>query len=709
MSQRKKIKPLIFLQLFCFILLLFWYPLKVASGIDKTPVLSPEGTKPQPEEKFKKAVKLLNTRSYKDAENVLLGFMANDLWKEKTSFLLGRLYKEQGFLDKAEDYLKKAAVQDFLLRDYVLRELAGLYISAGEFDKALETARQVRNETLLREAGKLEFTALLGLKRDEEAMRILDHYIRKYPDDTDSELALARLFKSKGEKEKAIILLKNIYINATTLSADALEELEAMDADTFTREEMLKTSENLFAKSDFKRAEAAYRKILKDISGLTMRDRVRFAIGMCQFRQKKYGAAAESFGLIKTPKAMFWKARSLYRFDDRNGFIAVIKDVERKYPGNKYLAELLLILADDLRRAGNLSESEKTFRKILKAFPGKVEDVFWGLGWMSYTNREYEKAAGYFSKLTSSGKKRDYYKYIYWEAKSRDMLSEDCLKQKNEGDCPVKDKNTDAYTKVSADKGYYGFLARRHFSAPETPDKIELVKPAVPEGRAYKRIETLKFLGLDKEAVKEINLLLRHTKELMEFKYLSYTAINAGGYKEIIYLVEDSENREYLPFSYPLGYWDIVKEAAGKESVDAYLVEALIREESRFDPGAVSGAGAVGLMQLMPSTAHRMKKDLKIELNDDSEIYDIEKNIFIGTYYLSLLIKEFNELSLAVAAYNAGESALRGWLATSKHRDLEEFIEDIPYKETRKYVKKVLRSYWQYRAINGLSPGEGKG
>ena len=704
----------VFIQVFSFVFfLLFVCPFICAAlDVDSASALPSDESYRRSTEQIKKAVNLINMGAYKDAENILLNFVADNLWQEKAYFLLGRLYKEQGALDKAEDYLKKAATQYSLLKDYALKTLVDIYIANEKFDKAIETARQVRNNVLLQKARQSEIRALLELKKEEEAVKVLHQYIKVYSEDWDSKLVLAKLLKNKNGRKKAIKILKDLYIKAVPIAADALKELKAMNADTFTQEEMLKRAENLFAKGDFQRAEVIYKKTLKDIDNSAMKDKIMFAIGMCQFKQKQYNMAAKSFGVIKGPKAMYWRARALYRADDMDRFNITIKSFQKKYPRNKYLAKLFLMLANDYKRAGNMREAEKIFNKVLNDFPKNAEDALWGLGWMNYTAGDYKKATKYFSKLTSFVKNDRYYKYLYWRAKSRGMLAKECMMRKTdinsvradsdaEGKgCSKEDDGT--YSRLSEDAGYYGFLSRRRLAGRKTSDKIEISRPKIPEGEVYKRIEALKFLGMKSEAIDEIKMALKFTKNPREFRYLGYTAIDIGEYKSILFFVEESNNREFLPLAYPLGYWDFVKEVAKNEALDAYLIVALIREESRFDPEALSIAGAVGLMQLMPSTAHRIKKDIKIKLRDDSELYDVRKNIFIGAHYLSLLIKEFKEIPLAIAAYNAGENAVKKWLVDSNHKDIEEFIEDIPYRETKRYVKKVLRSYWQYRTINGL-------
>jgi soluble lytic murein transglycosylase len=135
--------------------------------------------------------------------------------------------------------------------------------------------------------------------------------------------------------------------------------------------------------------------------------------------------------------------------------------------------------------------------------------------------------------------------------------------------------------------------------------------------------------------------------------------------------------------------------------MDPFLLLSLIREESLFDPKAVSPVGAIGLMQLMPETAQRTAHLLSLELEGTKPLHEIELNIALGTHYLNGLLKDFGNVPAALAAYNAGRSRVKGWLSQGKYEQMDEFIEDIPYPETRNYVKRILTSYFHYHAYNG--------
>lgn len=152
---------------------------------------------------------------------------------------------------------------------------------------------------------------------------------------------------------------------------------------------------------------------------------------------------------------------------------------------------------------------------------------------------------------------------------------------------------------------------------------------------------------------------------------------------------------------YPYPYKQIVEKYASSYGVDPLLVISVIREESHFNRRSNSHKGAVGLMQLMPETA----REISVWLNDSFEDIDLAKpedNIRYGTWYLSALSKEFDGNGILIlAAYNAGSGRVNKWLKTSDKDHNTYIIEDIPFTETRGYVRKVLESYEKYSELYG--------
>ncbi|MBS1997838.1 MAG: transglycosylase SLT domain-containing protein [Cyanobacteria bacterium SZAS LIN-2] len=155
--------------------------------------------------------------------------------------------------------------------------------------------------------------------------------------------------------------------------------------------------------------------------------------------------------------------------------------------------------------------------------------------------------------------------------------------------------------------------------------------------------------------------------------------------------------------NYPWAYAGQINEAARKNGVDPYLVHALIREESRYFPMALSRSNAIGLMQLLPGTAFGVAKRIGLPISSKDEIFIPDNNIKMGTAYLAYTLSRFDgQAMLAVASYNGGPHAVKHWVDVFHAKggnDWDIFVENIPFRETRDYVRKVFGSYWTYELI----------
>ena len=148
---------------------------------------------------------------------------------------------------------------------------------------------------------------------------------------------------------------------------------------------------------------------------------------------------------------------------------------------------------------------------------------------------------------------------------------------------------------------------------------------------------------------------------------------------------------------FPRPYWDLIQREARRQGLDPYLVAALIRQESRFERDAVSSAGALGLMQLMPETARRLAGVRRLS---PSRIQEPEFNVRLGTRYLAELLRGFDgSVEKAVAGYNAGGTRVGEWASQGPFREPAEFVECIPVTQTREFVYTVLRNYRFYRDL----------
>ena len=156
---------------------------------------------------------------------------------------------------------------------------------------------------------------------------------------------------------------------------------------------------------------------------------------------------------------------------------------------------------------------------------------------------------------------------------------------------------------------------------------------------------------------------------------------------------------------YPLVHKETVEKYCDLYGVDEYLVQAVIRAESFFNENAVSKKGAIGLMQIMPETGSWVAKKLNLENFTTEDLFDPEKNIMIGVWYISFLTDKFKgNLDNVIAAYNAGPSNVSKWLSTEDTSSDGENLIDIPFGETKKYSEKVKLAYDMYLKI--YSAGE---
>lgn len=155
-------------------------------------------------------------------------------------------------------------------------------------------------------------------------------------------------------------------------------------------------------------------------------------------------------------------------------------------------------------------------------------------------------------------------------------------------------------------------------------------------------------------------------------------------------------------FFYPKSYEEFVSMYSDEYGVDENLIFAVIKAESNFQEDAVSHKDALGLMQIMKETAEDVARKYNIEIdfnNSEREILNVQNNIKIGTKYLAVLLEKYKNIEVAVAAYNAGIGTVDNWIEKGIIKSDGSDIENIPYKETNNYVRKILRNYKIYQDL----------
>lgn len=177
-------------------------------------------------------------------------------------------------------------------------------------------------------------------------------------------------------------------------------------------------------------------------------------------------------------------------------------------------------------------------------------------------------------------------------------------------------------------------------------------------------------------------------------------AINKAQFKLRKSSAKLGEKEDYWELAFPFLYLDHAIAAAEKNNIDPLLVLALIRQESRFNKKAVSSSNAMGLAQLLPSTAQEVHYQLYKSKFDKNKLFEPKYNIELGTRYLAQVIRRFdNNLYTAVGSYNCGPGAMSRLVSNRKEKDFDLFLNNIKYEETREYIIRVLENYWTYQQL----------
>jgi len=173
----------------------------------------------------------------------------------------------------------------------------------------------------------------------------------------------------------------------------------------------------------------------------------------------------------------------------------------------------------------------------------------------------------------------------------------------------------------------------------------------------------------------------------------------ASGY---LYVPIDAAPLEFWKLAFPIPYRTELEKYTLRRKIDPFLFAALVRQESEFDPKAISRAKAYGLSQVLPSTGRQLARKLGVKRFTSSMLFRPDVNLNLGTQMFRTLVDQYGgRLEPALAAYNAGKSRSDAWLNWGTFREPAEFIETIPFTETRNYVQIVLRNAWLYRRLYG--------
>ncbi len=388
-----------------------------------------------------------------------------------------------------------------------------------------------------------------------------------------------------------------------------------------------------------------------------------------------------------------------------------------------------------LEAAARPAEAQKTYVKLAADYPDEDEaaSALWRLGWLAWFRGNHVEATARWSRLqvARGGQALLREAATYWLGRARERRGdrEQAARQFAQ---LVKDSPRTYYGLLAAKRAPGAAAGRGEPKASRADTTIEpsgssksagpgpFAFPADPrEGLLgdlrFDRALALREVGLREFADEELDELTRRSVgEPRRLYALSAAYVADERYHMALRILRRSfqgaarsggtSPREFWEMFYPLGWREALTAAAGRASLDPFLVAAVVREESSFYPQARSRVGARGLMQLMPDTGRAVAQARQIPFPDVEVLDQPVTNLEIGTIFFGGLLREFGDARLAAAAYNAGPTRVREWWANRKTDDLEVWVEQIPFNETRAFVKRVMLSWQEYQRVYGEKP-----
>jgi len=547
------------------------------------------------------------------------------------------------------------------------------------------------------------------------------------------QLAQGQVAAALGQSQQAEQIFKKLLLGHP-LSSDAQTaraKLTAMGAEsTLTVAELRSLGDAYYNATHYEEADEQYRALMRK-PGLDAQTRNGFAVdaAACELKLKRL-TTAQVEALADTPDEH--GARRLYLLmelarnrNDTEEQQRIVTLMETSFPHSQWLAEALLSSGNMYMLKRDYPTAVKYYSYLATHFPESTNAAaaHWRAGWLSYRQGLYADAARLFDeqiKLYPTDKET--VAAIYWRARLFETQ-----------DHKPANAVTNYRALVRAYQHYfYAQMARRRLSAlgdaqaVAEPQMDRMQAPLVPvleesfptDSLHLAKARLLANAGLNDYIAAEIAADPDSSSwsALAEAQiYASYgeTYRAMRALKKALPYAASAPIKSiplvYWHILFPKAWWEDIKAESEKNNLDPYLVASLIRQESEFNPSVVSYANAYGLMQLLPSTGKAMAKEEGIKNFQTFQLLDPEMNIRLGCRYLREMLDKLGGVQeYALAAYNAGDERVVDWQAAGPYSGIDEFIESIPFTQTREYVEAILRNEETYRAIDEVSGSQAR-
>ncbi len=633
---------------------------------------------------------------------------------------------------RAIDPLNRARPSAGDLGDYVAYYLGTCYLQTGRQGEALATLADFEttypDSLLIRDAHVSYAGALLTEGRASEAVELLEK--DRLPARSDLELTLGRAYAALGQTARAAAALANVYYNMPTSSdAEAANaELRKLPQAPAATSAQRKTRGDLLLKvRRYSDAADEYRQWLSHASPderatatLALADALHHAGRNREAKSELTtltGATAD-----QSAQRLYILGEIAWSSEENDLFYRTVDSLRQTAPTSPWLEAALLSVANLRLVHHEYDQALSAFRELQQRFPSgsRASYAHWKAAWLTLRQGHNDAAKNEFDEqiqLYPSG--NEVSNALYWRARLAEEDNQPALARAYYQKLSDRFRNY-YYAELGRERlkklppgddppGQYPLLDR---IPPLDAPKIVLTDPPADDLRLQKA-QLLSNGGLIDFAARELQAAASAGGGNWGLAEEARIFSDTGHYDRAIELMKHSVpsyfavDIPYLPRAYwealfPRAYWDDLKKHSIANGLDPYLVASLIRQESEFNPVAVSRANAVGLMQLLPRTGKLVAKQENLKRYNASQLYTPGVNLQLGTRYFRGMVNQFGgTFEYALAAYNAGSDRVVEWLGQGKYRDAPEFVESIPFTETREYVQAIMRNASVYRQLYG--------
>ncbi len=647
---------------------------------------------------------------------------------------------DAGHFPTAIEYATTASTKAPILDDYAQFIRAQAEYRLQHFPEVGKAAARIFEHVplspLVGPGAALGVRALLDAGSSKQALELVKKYYDRIPR-PEGDLLLARSFEATGELREAANFFQRIYYQfplskEVTDAANALVDIKTRLGETYplpTPEAMLGRAEKLIAAKNPQAARIELTAAIPQLSGV-QRDMARVRLGEVDFQSGNAQAAFEYLNVLKVDESeadaerLSFLIRCTRKLDRHSEVKEFLTHLEQQHPASPWRMDALIFVADQARTENDSATYLPLYRACAVTFAKEPRAAWchWRSTYESYRtdgSDAYDLLRKYVELYPASA---DVENALYFLGRLEERKNQLGFARAAYDELVARFPNT-----------YFAVVARERLKDPgmeaAAPDPAMLrflqgIKwapraefPSFVAGElAQKRInrsQLLALTGLTDFAEAELKFGAKNDGEqenVYAYQLAKSAALRDAPDQALRYIKAYVPNYLFMPLdqapasfwqlAFPLPYRSAIDRYSRDQSVDPFLVAALIRQESEFNVRVISHANAYGLMQILPTSGRELARHFAVRRLPAEQLLHPDRNIQLGTYYFHNLMNSYGGQSeIALASYNAGPSRANLWRTWGPFREPAEFIEAVPFHETRGYIQVVLRNADVYRHL----------